>query len=136
MKNRLHIKSLIAGIVLGAVLFSGITVFAANYEALTATFPVYINGGEWKSESPVVVIDGRTYLPLKALGNALSVDVIWNEEHFRVDINKPDELYVITEQGGKYHRRNCPTVKLEKEYLTKEKAEEAGYEPCGLCQPK
>ena len=135
-KNKLHIKSLIAGIILGVILFSGATVFAANYQAQTATFPIYINGEEWQTDSPVVVIDGRTYLPLKALGETLSVDVSWNEKLFRVDINKPEEIYVITEQGGKYHRTNCPTVKLVKEYLTKEKAENLGYEPCGLCQPK
>ena len=135
-KNKLHIKSLIAGIIIGVILFSGATVLAANYQALTATFPIYINGEEWQTDSPVVVIEGRTYLPLRALGEALSVDVKWNDKLFRVDIDKPEEIYVVTEQGNKYHRTNCPTIKLVKEYLTKDKAESLGYEPCGLCQPK
>ena len=135
-KNRIHIKSLLAGIILGVILFSGATVFAANYQALTATFPVYINGEEWQTDSEILVIEGRTYLPLRALGDALSVDVGWNQEFFRVEIEKPEEIYVITETGGKYHRANCPTIKIIKEYATKDKAESLGYEPCGLCQPK
>ncbi|MCL1858174.1 MAG: copper amine oxidase N-terminal domain-containing protein [Oscillospiraceae bacterium] len=137
IKNRLHIKSLIAGIILGVMLFSTTTVvLAATYQAKTATFPIYINGEEWQTDSLIAVIDGRTYLPLRALGDVLSVDVDWNEKLFRVEIDKPEEIYVITEQGGKYHRTNCPTIKLVKEYLAKDKAENLGYEPCGLCQPK
>ena len=136
MKSKLHIKSLITGIIIGALLFSGMTVLAANFDAFTATFPIYINGEEWETDSPAVVIEGRTYLPLRALGDALSVDVNWNEKEFRVEIAKPEEIYVITEQGGKYHRTNCPAIKLVKEYLTKDKAESLGYDPCGLCQPK
>jgi len=133
VKKRL--QGFIAGLLAGIMLFAGSTVWAVNYQAITATFPIYINGDEWRTESPVIVIDGRTYLPLKALGDALSVDVNWNDKLFRVDITKPEEIYVVSEQGNKYHRRNCPTVKMAKEYLTKEKAEEAGYTPCGLCQP-
>jgi len=133
MKKRL--QGFIIGLIAGIMLFAGTTVLAANYQALTATFPVCINGEEWKTDSPILVIDGRTYLPLKALGDALSVDVSWNEKLFRVDISKPEEIYVVSEQGAKYHRRNCTTVKLVKEYLTKEKAEEAGYTPCAVCQP-
>ena len=135
-KNKIHIKSLIIGIIIGVTLFSGATVFAANYQALTATFPVYINGEQWQTDSEILVIEGRTYLPLRALGDALSVDVDWNQELFRVEINKPEEIYAITETGDKYHRVNCPTMKKVKEYMTKTEAENLGYDPCGLCQPK
>jgi len=136
MKKRL--QGFMAGLLAGIMLFAGTTVLAANYQtyqASTANFPIYINGDEWKTDSPVVVINGRTYLPLRALGDALSVEVDWNEELFRVEISKPEEIYVVTAQGNKYHRRNCTTVKMVKEYLTKEKAEELGYKPCGMCQP-
>ena len=133
MKKRL--QGFIAGLLAGILLFAGTTVFAANYQALTATFPVYINGEEWKTDNPAVVIDGRTYLPLKASGDALSVDVSWNEKFFRVDISKPEEIYIVSTQGNKYHRRNCTTVKMIKEYLTKEQAEDLGYTPCAVCQP-
>ena len=136
MRKRLHgFVIFITGLILGAALFTGITAFAANYEALTATFPVYINGEKWESEKPAVVIDGSTYLPLKSIGDILGVDVKWNSDLLRVEISKPEEIFVISEQGGKYHRPNCTTVKLVKQRLTKNEAVEMGYTPCGVCQP-
>ncbi|MCL2773980.1 MAG: copper amine oxidase N-terminal domain-containing protein [Oscillospiraceae bacterium] len=133
MKKRL--QGFIVGLILGVVLFTGTAATAANYQALAATFPVYINGAEWQTDSPPIVIDGHTYLPLKALGDVLGVDIQWNSALFRVDITKPEEIVVISDQGNKYHRQNCPTVKKVKEYVTKEEAAAMGYEPCGVCQP-
>ncbi|MDR1748238.1 MAG: DUF4352 domain-containing protein [Spirochaetaceae bacterium] len=71
-------------------------VTAAEMQALEANYPIYLNGQEWKSERPPVVIGGSTYLPLKAIGDALDVPVIWNTELRRVEIgevgasNQPD----------------------------------------------
>ena len=97
LKNQ--VKGLIAGIILGAALFSGITVLAANYQALTANFPIYIDGEEWETDSPVVTIDGHTYLPLKSLGDALGVKVSWNDELYRVEIEKkPDAIQAVSIQ--------------------------------------
>ena len=46
-----------------------------------------IDGKEFTSENPQVVIDGRTYLPLRAIGEALGVGVEWNTELSRVEIS-------------------------------------------------
>ena len=136
MKKRLQgFIIFITGLILGAMLFTGITVLAANYQASTATFPIYINGEEWKTDKPVVVIDDSTYLPLKSLGDVLGVEVKWNSELFRVDISRPEEIFIISEQGGKYHRPNCSTVKKVKQRLTRNEAEEMGYTACSVCQP-
>ncbi|MCL1858435.1 MAG: hypothetical protein FWF92_04305 [Oscillospiraceae bacterium] len=59
-----------------------------------------------------------------------------NTENIDEDIDKIAELYVITPSGKKYHYSTCRTVKNIKEYLTKEKAEQMGYEPCKICNPK
>ena len=135
IKQRL--RGFITGLILCAVLFTATAAASAsvNYIAQTVTFPVYINGEEWKTDSPAVVIDGHTYLPLKAVGDALGVDVQWNSELFRVDISKPEEIFVISDIGNKYHRQNCPTVKKIKQYVTRKEAAALGYEPCGVCQP-
>jgi len=45
-------------------------------------------------------------------------------------------LYVITPSGKKYHYPTCRTVKTIKDYLTKEEAEQLGYEPCKICNPQ
>jgi hypothetical protein len=51
------------------------------------------------------------------------------------DVNITD-LYVITPSGKKYHYPTCRTVKSIKEYLSKDEAEQLGYEPCKICNPK
>lgn len=79
-------KKFISGTLCGAVLTTSIIAFAANYEAITATFPVFVNGVEWTTDKPVVTIDGSTYLPLRAMGNALGVPVNWNEDLRQVEI--------------------------------------------------
>ncbi len=81
-------KSFIQGFVAGALVFGGAVSFATNYEALTATFPILINGEKWTSDKPIVVVEGSTYLPLKAIGEALNVKVNWNNELHQVEIGE------------------------------------------------
>jgi len=47
-----------------------------------------------------------------------------------------EKLYVITPSGKKYHYPTCRTAKNIKQYLTKEEAEQMGYEPCKICKPE
>lgn len=86
MKKR--IQGLVTGLILGTILTTTVTAIAANFQAVTATYPILIDGVEFKSENPPVVIDGRTYLPLRAIGEALGVKVDWNGDLSRVEISK------------------------------------------------
>jgi len=52
------------------------------------------------------------------------------------DTDTTTELYVITPSGKKYHYPTCRTVNTIKQHLTKEEAEQSGYEPCKICNPK
>ena len=72
-------KKFICGLLTG-VLICGTAAFAANYEAVTAGFKVLVNGKEFTSDPPALVVEGRTYLPLRAIGDALGVPVNWNDE--------------------------------------------------------
>lgn len=72
-------KKFISGIILGVVLTSSIS-FAISYVAEPAPFKVLVNGEEFVSDPPALVVEGRTYLPLRAMGDALGVPVEWNEE--------------------------------------------------------
>jgi hypothetical protein len=83
-------KKLVLGTIIG-ILISGM-VYASGLIAEVATFKVYINGNEFKSDKAVAVINGSTYLPLKAIGEALGVNVSWNSEKKCVDIGEDKEV--------------------------------------------
>ena len=107
-------KNFIKGFVLGALTFSTVSLAATSYTALTATFPIIINGQTWESEKPVVVIDGSTYLPLKAIGEVLDVNVNWNSELNRVEIG---ETPIIQENTSKVTLGQQNALEKAKSYL-------------------
>lgn len=72
-------KKFIFGVIIGVMLTSTIS-FAVSYVAEPAPFKVVVNGKEFTSDPPAMVINDRTYLPLRAIGDALGVPVEWNEE--------------------------------------------------------
>lgn len=72
-------KKFITGVITGAILTSTIAL-AVSYVAEPASFKVLVNGKEFTSDPPAMVINDRTYLPLRAVGDALGVPVEWNEE--------------------------------------------------------
>ena len=87
-------KKFISGFLAGALIFGTIGVMAATYIAEPATFKVMVNGEEFKSDPPAMAINGYTYLPLRAMGNALGVPVEWNNELMLAEVgnqmvNKP-----------------------------------------------
>lgn len=73
-------KRFISGLVIGAMLFGTFGVFAVQYVANPVDFKVLVNGKEFVSDPPALEVEGRTYLPLRAMGDALGVPVTWNEE--------------------------------------------------------
>ena len=107
-------KKFISGALTGAVLTSTIA-FAASYVAQDATFKVFVNGKEFTSDPPALVVEGRTYLPLRAIGDALGVPVNWNAElnqaevgtNFNVDAAEV-ENYIVGEvwNNGFWFLRN------------------------------
>ena len=95
-------KGFIQGFTVGALIFGGAVSFAASYEALTATFPIFINGQKFESDKPIVVVEGSTYLPLRAIGEALNVKVNWNSDLHQVEIGEAklettEEVKVVEE---------------------------------------
>lgn len=99
-------KKFIIGVVTGAVLASTVAI-AASYVAEPATFKVIVNGKEFNSEPPAVVVEGRTYLPLRAIGDALGVPVEWN-----ADLNQA-EVGIMKEQ----QEQETVEVSTAKEFL-------------------
>ncbi|MEG2377350.1 MAG: stalk domain-containing protein [Clostridia bacterium] len=81
-------KKFILGLLTGAMIF-GTIAFAATFTAKTATFKVTVDDMPFKSKQPVVVINGSTYMPLKAVGEAVGADVSWNAKTKTVEIYSP-----------------------------------------------
>ena len=77
-------KKFISGLACGIVIASTVAL-AASYVAEDASFKVFVNGKEFTS-SKAVVIDGSTYLPLRAMGDVLGVPVNWNNELHQVEV--------------------------------------------------
>ena len=84
-------KQLILGVVIGGLLFGVVPAIANTLRTFTAeeaSFPVLVNGVEVKLDMPIVTIEGRTYMPLRALGDVLGVKVDWNDEKQRAEVIK------------------------------------------------
>lgn len=62
--------SFIAGIVIGSVLTGSLAVAGSlrTFVAEEADFPILVNGEMVQLDMPVVTIQDRTYLPLRAMG--------------------------------------------------------------------
>lgn len=73
-------KKFISGFLSGTIIAATAGVFAASYVADPASFKVFVNGKEFTSDPPAIVVEGRTYLPLRSIGEALGVPVKWNDE--------------------------------------------------------
>ena len=115
-------KKFITGTCAGIALASTIAL-AASYMAEDASFKVFVNGEEFTS-SKAVVIDGRTYLPLRAIGDALGVPVNWNDESKQVEVGNS-----ISAAGqDEYSRSNpAPLNTLQRYTYAPEYNPEDGY---------
>ena len=106
-------KKFICGFIVGAMLFTTIGVFAAQYIADTATFKVLVNGEEFVSDPPALVVEGRTYLPLRAMGDALGVPVEWNAELGQAEVGTAPKTEQI-----QYSRTNPAPVNVSQNYTS------------------
>jgi len=84
-------KKFISGLLVGVILSMCIGVYAVGinqFTATKATFPVLVNGKTFTTDKPIVVINGSTYMPLKAIGDVLGVKVSWNNDLGRVEVGE------------------------------------------------
>ena len=105
-------KKIVIGFVIGFVTAMSLSVFAANtdiFQVQKATFDVFVNGEKFESKNPTIVVEGRTYLPLKETGDALGVNVQWNNDLRRVDIEKEQESEVTPEMSKQTKDSNKTT---------------------------
>lgn len=82
MEEAVVMRKYIVGAVLGAILATGIPAHAAILNMIgkqvDGTFPVKVNGSSLDKQA--IVIDGTSYLPVRALGDALNMDISFNAD--------------------------------------------------------
>lgn len=79
-------KKFIAGMLIGLLIASG-AIFAGNsYTAQTATVKLFVNGQYFQPNPGAMTINGTTYLPLRAVGEALKVKVDFVKAKNQVEI--------------------------------------------------
>ncbi len=93
-----NIKSVVSGIIIGATLTSGIAIAKTgteNLEAWYANIQIMINGTKIQPKDAngntvePFIVDGTTYLPIRAVGEALGKEVSWDSETNTVSLNDP-----------------------------------------------
>ena len=87
-------KKFISGLIIGGILATSVCTFAeeaTSWKAELPTFKVFVRGEEFVSENPPVVVEGRTYLPLRAMGDALGVPVEWNADLKQAEVAMTDK---------------------------------------------
>ena len=118
VKEFFGMKKAIAGFVAGSLIFGSIGVFAGSYVANTVDFKVMVNGKEFTSDPPPLEVEGRTYLPLRAIGDALGVPVGWNEELRQAEVGTAPWEETNYSRNNPAPLNTVQTFTLDNKYLT------------------
>lgn len=99
-------KKFVAGIIIGSVLSFTISAHADELASLVGKeiqgeFPVTLNGEQLSNQAAVV--DGTSYLPVRAIGEALNLEVSFNAEAGIALTNKEEVVTpVVNEEQTTY----------------------------------
>lgn len=78
---------LLAGMLLAAS-WPAVAATAVQFAVGVVNYPVFVNDELYENDgdAPVLNVDGRTYVPLRAVSEMLGAEVQWHEEQRYVDI--------------------------------------------------
>ena len=114
-------KKFISGLIVGTIIAG--SAFAASYVAEPASFKVLVNGKEFVSDPPALVVEGRTYLPLRAMGDALGVPVTWNAELNQAEVGNSAPIA----NKNEYSRNNPAPINTVQTYTYEDNILLNGY---------
>jgi hypothetical protein len=95
-------KKIILGVVIGGILASSVPALANNIDVVFNKIKVTVNGNSVTADN--VLINGRTYVPLRAISEMLNKDVTWDEKTSTAGVNDKD--YLDTSKMPGYSRNN------------------------------
>ncbi|MCR8642969.1 copper amine oxidase N-terminal domain-containing protein [Paenibacillus sp. N1-5-1-14] len=117
-------KKVLIGVVIGSAVTLTTSAYADTIKEYILTkidYPILVNGKEFKSnELPALNYQGNTYLPLKAIGEALGKPVKWNDQLYRVEIGQATEELTPQQQAEQYKKdQDAKVQKLIDNYKAK-----------------
>lgn len=84
-------KQLVIGITLGALIFGGVSVATNGLKSIDVMYnniKIAVDGKEVKTDSEPFIYEGRTYVPIRVVSEALGADIDWNDKTKTVEIFK------------------------------------------------
>ncbi len=108
-------KKFVSGFLAGSMIFGTVCAFAVQYAANPVDFKVLVNGKEFISDPPALEVEGRTYLPLRAIGDALGVPVSWNEELRQAEVGNASN----SASSNEYSRNNPAPINVVQTHTKK-----------------
>ena len=94
MKGIECMKKIILVIVATILSFTLSIIVYANYmstiQAIKVRYPILVNNAQVENDIPMVSIDDRIYLPIRAMCEVLDIEINWNDEG-RVEITTDKE---------------------------------------------
>jgi hypothetical protein len=132
---------------------------AGSVLAAAGRISVYVDGRPVQAQA--IVRDGVTYLPVRAVAEALGVSVQYDSGARAVYIQRGGagvsvvpppaapaptyrapaatergtDIVHITRTGAKYHRAGCRYLARSDIPISRKDAEARGYTPCSVCRP-
>jgi hypothetical protein len=93
LKDKL--KGFVFGIVLTTIAMVGMSSFAEmkSIDAFYNGIKILVNGNEIKTDSEPFILNGRTYVPIRFVAEALNMEVKWNESKNQVEIAQFNVVY-------------------------------------------
>ncbi|MCM3273891.1 stalk domain-containing protein [Paenibacillus elgii] len=89
------------GIVVGAVIATAGSAFASNVlNGTVADFKILVNGNEKQLENKPVVIDGSSYLPVRAISGALGYDVQYEDSTKTISLANDGKKYLKSDDSN------------------------------------
>ncbi len=92
-------KKFLSIIAAAAIVSSAFTIMPAAADEQTSDYPevsVIVNGEELETDQSAVIIDSRTMVPIRAIGQALEIGVEWDANTKTVTFDKDDLNVVLT----------------------------------------
>ncbi|GIP32601.1 stalk domain-containing protein [Paenibacillus sp. J2TS4] len=95
-------KKFIAGVIVGALVATGTSVYAASQiTGMFADFNVLVNGNKVSLEQEPLVVDGSTYLKVREISEMLGYEVQYENVSRTISLSNDGKKYLTNDDSGK-----------------------------------